>query len=86
MAVFLENSHHPERPIVQVPCYFPFEGALPPPTWQELVDFCRQGNYDLVMGCDAKTHHMGWGSSNENRRGQLLAEFLATCTVLVQHW
>ena len=29
------------------------------------------------MGCDANLHHTGWGSSNLNSRGQLLAEFLA---------
>ena len=29
------------------------------------------------MGCDAIVHHMGWGRSYINPRGQLLAEFLA---------
>ena len=77
VAVFLKSSHHSERPIVLVSCYLPFEGALPSPAWQEHVDFCRLGNYGLVMGCDANVHHTGWGSSYVNPRGQLLAEFLA---------
>ena len=77
MAVFLDSSHHSERPIVLVSCYLPYDRALPPPDWRELVDFCRRGNYGLVIGCDANAHHTGWGSSNVNPRGQTLAEFLA---------
>ena len=60
-----------------MPCYLPYEGALPPPNWQELLDFCRAGDYGLVIGCDANAHHTGWGSSDVNPRGETLAEFLA---------
>ena len=83
VAVLLENSRPSERPIVLVSCYLPYEGALPPPNLQELVNFCRQGDYGIAIGCDANAHHTGWGSSDVNPRGEALAEFLAAAGL---HW
>jgi len=37
---------------------------------------CENENLNLVVGCDASTHHSVWGSTNCNGRKEALVEFL----------
>ena len=54
------------------------ENTAPPHIVEELVEYCNQNNLPLVIGCDANAHHVAWGSSNTNERGEALLEYLAS--------
>ena len=58
--------------------YMAEENAAPPQLVEELTAYCNQNNLPLVLGCDANAHHVAWGSSNTNQRGEDLMEFLAS--------
>ena len=38
--------------------------------------YCEKENLHLVVGCDSNAHHVAWGSTNCNDRGEALMEFL----------
>ncbi|XP_029054193.1 uncharacterized protein LOC114881543 [Osmia bicornis bicornis] len=69
-----------EANLVVCSTYLPFDSAGPPPTRElrELVDYCKVNGLQLLIGCHANAHHIVWGSSNINRRGEALLEFLST--------
>lgn len=59
--------------------YLPYDDPNPPPTPElvNLVNRCRGTNGShLVIGCDANAHHSAWASTNINRRGESLFEFI----------
>ncbi|XP_015123481.1 uncharacterized protein LOC107045661 [Diachasma alloeum] len=50
---------------------------LPPtPEVQGLINRVRDGGLELLLGCDANSHHLGWGSSNTNAWGEALHDFM----------
>lgn len=49
----------------------------------ELADFCLTNKKSLVIGSDTNSHHTLWGSSNINKYGEELVEFLATTNLEV---
>ena len=58
--------------------YMAEENAAPPQIVEELTIYCKQNNLSLVIGCDANAHHVAWGSSDTNERGEALIEFIAS--------
>ena len=58
--------------------YMAEENTAPPQLVEDLVAYCNQNNLPLVIGCDANAHHVAWGSSNTNERGEALLEYLAS--------
>jgi hypothetical protein len=58
----------------------PLDSLEPPPSaeLESLVSFCKQNNFELLMGCDPNTHHLVWGSSDINVRGRALVEYRMT--------
>ena len=42
----------------------------------QLVDYCRNKDFELVIGCDANSHNEVWGSTNNNDRGEELLDFI----------
>ncbi|KAJ8912748.1 hypothetical protein NQ315_016704 [Exocentrus adspersus] len=57
--------------------YLPFESPNPPSRkLMELVEWCKNNNLPLIVGCDANAHHICWGSKDINQRGLDLLEFL----------
>lgn len=66
--------------LVVCSAYLPYDSAEPPPTGElrAVVDYCSREGLDLLIGCDANSHHLIWGSSNTNERGASLLEYLAT--------
>lgn len=60
--------------------YLPFDSPTLPPSseLQRLVSKAKQTNSEVLIGCDANSHHTAWGSTNINKRGQALVEFLNT--------
>lgn len=43
---------------------------------EELVEYCRKTNTELIIGCDSNAHHQAWGSKDNNIRGINLKEFI----------
>lgn len=43
---------------------------------EDLEDYCTSRNLQLIMGCEANAHHTIWGSTDKNRRGENLFEFI----------
>lgn len=65
--------------IIVCSAYFPGDRAAeepPPATVRALVDHCRRNNKQLVIGCDANSHHTAWGSTDTNQRGESLFNYL----------
>ena len=65
------------NPILLAATYMPYEDDSPPSDEvRKLVTFAKQNHSSLVMGCDANAHHRQWGSSDTNRRGESLLDFI----------
>ncbi|XP_055842792.1 uncharacterized protein LOC129909743 [Episyrphus balteatus] len=63
--------------IVVAAVYFPGdEDNIPPMEVQRLVDYCKSNKLPLLVGCDANAHHTAWGSTDINRRGEYLLDFI----------
>ena len=58
--------------------YMAVENTAPPHIVELLINYCNTNNLPLVIGCDANAHHVAWGSSNINERGEALIDFLAS--------
>lgn len=56
--------------------YLPYDESVPTPELIRLVNYCKGKNLDLLIGCDANSHHIVWGSSDINTRGRSLLEFI----------
>jgi len=41
-----------------------------------LADHCTRMHSPIIIGCDANAHHVIWGSSDVNQRGESLLEFI----------
>ena len=42
------------------------------------MDYCKVRGLPLLLGCDANSHHKLWGSTDTNRRGEDLMDYLIT--------
>lgn len=57
--------------------YFPGdEGSCPPQMLSDIVAYCVENRLQLIVGCDANAHHVIWGSTNINPRGESLWQFI----------
>ena len=52
--------------------------CLPSREMKKLVRYREKENLRLIVGCDSNAHHTAWGSTNCNRRGESLLEFLSS--------
>jgi splicing factor 45 len=52
--------------------YLPCDLDKPPPTKKvrEVIDYCTSRKKQLIIGCDANEHHILWGSTDTNTRGE----------------
>ncbi|XP_050314964.1 uncharacterized protein LOC126749336 [Anthonomus grandis grandis] len=67
------------RTIVIASAYFAGDGPMTPPAEvQELIQYCSRLRLPLLLGCDANAHHITWGSTDINFRGECLLEYLTT--------
>ena len=64
--------------IVLVSTYMPGDSidAPPPQILKDLTLFCEGNVWDLLVGADANSHNLIWGSTNNNKRGEDLLEFI----------
>ena len=58
--------------------YMPYDPQTHPITTNlhRVVQFCKKENWGLVVCADSNSHHVEWGSTNTNRRGEWLLEYL----------
>lgn len=49
---------------------------IPSKEVQLLVEHCKRNHKPLLIGCDANAHHTEWGSTDINKRGESLLEFI----------
>lgn len=66
----------PEGDIVLVSSYMAHEYDAPPSEIDLISQHCKQERLQVVIGCDANSHHSQWGSSDINERGESLFEFI----------
>jgi len=68
--------------------YLPYDSEDPPPSreLEELVRYCESEDLYLIVGCDSNAHHIAWGSTNCNSRGESLLEFLSSSNLEILSW
>ena len=66
------------RTVIFASAYMAEENTAPPQIVEELTLFYKQNNLALVLGSDANAHHVAWGSSDTNERGEDLLNFIAS--------
>lgn len=78
VAKMVANLEGSERDLVVGSAYLPYDQPDLPPTKEvrELVKDCESKNIQLMLGCDSNAHHLVWGSTGTNRRGECLLEFI----------
>ena len=68
-----------DRNVVVASVYMPHNNEEHPSTvFQNMVQYCEDHNYELIIGADANSHHEYWGCTESNSRGDSLVEFLST--------
>ena len=55
----------------------------PPDIFKRLVEYCTINNFDLIVGSDVNSHSSLWNSTNDNERGDALAEYILACNIHV---
>ena len=85
VAILTDDLKNPGKKIVLASVYMPFDSADPPPPriTQDLVVFCEQKGYNLLIGTDCNSHNRYWGSTNTNERGEDLLEFIVSTNLEV---
>lgn len=65
--------------------YMPYDSADPPPPIEvrNLIEYANDRGLELLLGCDANSHHYGWGSSDVNPRGESLQDFIMGAGLLI---
>ena len=60
--------------------YMPGEvmNKIPDETTREAINYSSTSGVPIIIGTDCNAHHDIWGSSNINRRGELLLEYIST--------
>jgi hypothetical protein len=60
--------------------YFPHDSDEPPLTKEmtDIIEHCQSRKRRLIVGCDANAHHILWGSTSTNPRGEHLMEYLVS--------
>ena len=78
----LTGGGNAKKATIVASAYLPYEDKEPPATIiRDLVDHGMRDNLDLILGCDANAHHTVWGSSNVNRRGEALMDFVVSSSL-----
>jgi hypothetical protein len=64
--------------LIVASAYLPYDSNEPPPTneMRDIFEYCQSRKKQLIVGRDANAHHIMWGSTGTNPRGESLMEFL----------
>lgn len=65
--------------------YLPYESPVTPPgpALERIVNFCKGENIPMIIGSDSNSHHTIWGSSDINRRGEELIQYLVITDLII---
>ena len=79
------NINKTDRTVWMVSSYMAddAETTAPPAIIRRIADHCTVNGIPLIISCDANAHHVTWGSTNTNRRGETLFEFLFGADIYV---
>jgi ribonuclease HI len=71
--------------LVLASVYMPYCNEVMPPQklLANLVSYCKIKNLQLIIGCDSNSHHTVWASSNTNKRGEHLLDFVTSNDLIV---
>ena len=75
VAAYVEIPGKQGKKMVVCSAYLPGDLPDPVPQLAALVEYCEDQRTDLLLGCDANSHHTSWGSTDINLRGELLNDF-----------
>ncbi|XP_072392212.1 uncharacterized protein [Diabrotica undecimpunctata] len=66
------------RELILASVYLPSDAATLPPTreMEDLVNHCLSQKVEHIIGCDSNSHHLGWGSRDNNARGKSLYDYI----------
>lgn len=82
----IRNSNDIEE-IILSSLYMPYEEQIkiPDDTAREAIEFSASSGIPIIIGADCNAHHILWGSSNTNKRGEKLVEYLTTTDLDIQN-
>jgi ribonuclease HI len=72
-----------DHKLVVCSAYLAYDKLVPSKELTNLVEYCDQNNIQVIIGCDANSHHVVWGSSDTNKRGEKLLEFILAADLSV---
>jgi Endonuclease-reverse transcriptase len=72
------NHSGEKRELIVCSVYLPYDSPGLPPgeKLRQLVNFSNEKETPIIIGCDANSHHVAWGSTDINSRGAALLEYL----------
>ncbi|RYE25309.1 MAG: hypothetical protein EOP45_04900 [Sphingobacteriaceae bacterium] len=71
-----ENRH---EDFILCSLYMPYESnKIPSSLFEELYKYSIEQEIALIVGADSNAHHTIWGSTNINKRGESLLEYLSS--------
>lgn len=84
VAILIHTPGEKEETVI-ASAYFPGDDTEePPPAMiQKLISFCQKQHLQFVIGCDANAHHSSWGSTDNNKRGESLFNYLSSNDICV---
>jgi hypothetical protein len=75
MTYTLDGGH---KELIVTSAYLPYDSDEPPPSKEvrDIVEHCQIRKKQLIIGCDVNSHHILWGNTEVNPRGECLMEYL----------
>ena len=66
--------------IVIASVYLPYDPKVMPPSdsMKQLVKYCKDSKFELIISTDANSQHITWGSTKCNNRGESLLNFIVS--------
>jgi hypothetical protein len=60
--------------LIVASAYLPYDSDEAPSIKEvrDMIEHCQSRKKELVVGCDTNTHHILWGSTTTNPRGESL--------------
>lgn len=82
----LKNGKYNEE-LIMSSIYMPYEeqNNIPDQVARDAIEYSASSGIPIIAGADCNAHHILWGSSNTNKRGEKLVEYLSTTELDIQN-
>lgn len=70
------NRNGTDHKLICCSAYLPYDLPVLTQSLVKVTEYCGKNGMKMIIGCDANSHHVVWGSSDTNRRGEKLLEFI----------